>query len=76
MAEFPRGFAVREEALRYDSKRKRRNDIKTAEKRHEIFRNVHTVSVRKGASSAWAEWKRVCSNVMTEHRTGEGCRTY
>jgi hypothetical protein len=52
MAEFPRGLAVREQVLRPDSRRKQQSDIKTVQKQNEIFRNVHTVSVRKGAPSA------------------------
>jgi len=32
MAEFPRGFAVREQALRRDSSRKHQSDIKTLRK--------------------------------------------
>ena len=52
MAEFPRGLAVREQGLGPDSKRKQQSDIKTVGKQPEIFRNVHTASVRKRAPSA------------------------
>jgi len=52
MAQFPRGLAVREQVLKTDSSRKQQSDIKTVQKQTEIFRNVHTVSLRKGAPPA------------------------